>query len=304
MFDILPYMGVIITIVVLGFTGLIMWRVFGGLMKGQAERERLMRVGIPARARVLAVQMGGMTVTVGVNRQLQLVVSAEVHQDGRQPYPMQITSLVSELQIPQVQPGAWLAIRIDPVNPMNAVIEATGVGPPGSMGPGGPQGMMGPGPGGFGSPPQQGGGRGGPAQGGGGYGGPQQGGGGGWGGPPQGGGGYGGPGGPPGGGYGGGQGGYGMSPGAMPMGGVPLGTPVGGFKMPLGAKIGLGIGGLGALIALVAVGTTTMWTSGVGGPSDVCEKAAACCRKMGGDKASCSNYTKQNGPIANEVCSE
>lgn len=298
MFDIFPIMGVLITVITLGFTGFILWRVFGGLMKGQQERERLLRVGIPARARVLGVQMGGMTVTVGVDRKLQLVISSEVHQDGRPPYPMQITQLVSELQIPQVQPGAWMAIRIDPMNPMNAIIEATGVGPPGTMGPGGPPGMMGPG--GFGSPPQGGGGWGGPPQGGGGgYGGPPQG-GGGWGGPPQGGGGYGGP--PQGGGYGG-PGGYGMSPGAA-MGAVPVGTPVGGFRMPLGAKIGLGVGLMGAVIGISAAVMATSWTSGWGGPSATCEKAAACCRKIGNGSASCDNYLHQNGPIADKVCSE
>jgi hypothetical protein len=104
-----------------------------------------------------------------------------------------------------------------------------------------------------------------------------------------------------------GPGGYGPGPGYGAAMAAPMGTPVRGFRMPLGAKIGLAIGGLGALIGIGAAVMAVSWTSGVGGPSDVCEKAAKCCRKMAGKSASadnCDNYTKQSGPIADKVCEE
>ncbi len=286
----MPFFGVATTIIVVGVTLFVMFRVFGGLLKGSAERDRLLRVGWPARARVLNVQMGGMTVTVGVDRQLQLVIQAEVQGEGRAPYPAQITALVSELQIPQVQPGSWLAVRVDPMNPSNIVIEATGVGPPGSPGPG----MA---PGGYGNAPPMGQGFGAPQAGfAPGYGAPA------YGAPAYGAPGYGAP-------------GYGNAPGASGVGAgnpwgaprmeMPIGTPVRGFRMPLGAKIGLGIGLVGALVGIGVAVWAVSWTSGIGSPSAVCEKAAKCCRKMAGsNNASCENFLKQTGPIADTVCEE
>ena len=291
-FSLFPLIGVIITIVVVGGAMFTVFRVIGGLTRGQAERERLLRTGLPARARVLGVQMGGMTVTVGGLRSLQLQIAAEIHVQGRPPYPAQITSLVSELQIPQVQPGLWMAVRIDPMNPQSMAIEATGVGAPGTPGPGAPVAgaPMGASPG-FAAAPGYGGmgaGPGIPAAPGGGFGGA------------------------PGGGFGGAPGaGFGGAPGAgfggAPGGFAPMGTPVTGFKFPLGAKIGLGVGLAGAVIGIGAAVMATGWSAGIGGPSDECKRAAACCRKMAGSSpaaSNCDNYLKTTGPIADKVCSE
>jgi len=295
MFDFMPFAGIGVTIVVVAFSLFFVFRVVGGLARGTAERDRLLRVGYPARARILGVQMGGMTVTVGVDRQLQIIINAEIHAEGRAPFPAQITALVSELQIPQVQPGAWAAVRVDPMNPANIALEATGVGPPGTPGPGfgggfaqAPGGFGAAAPGGFGAATP------------GGFGAPAQ-------------AGYGG--GFSGAGYGPspaqgpyGQAAYGGQPGFAPAAAhMPVGTPVRGFRMPLGAKIGLGIGLVGALIGIVVAIVAVSWTSGIGGPSEVCEKAAKCCRKMAGANgasASCDNLTKQSGPIADKVCEE
>ena len=287
MFDIMPFFGVGITIIVVAFSFFFMFRVFSGLAKGTAERDRLMRVGWPARARIINVQMGGMTVTVGVDRQLQVIIQSEVHVEGRPPFPAQITALVSELQIPQVQPGAWLAVRVDPVNPANIALESTRVGPPGSPGP-----VMGPV--GFGNSPM------GAAQGAA------------WGGPDAGGfGGQGNLGGYAPGPYAGAQGGFGAGQwgAGAPMPGMGMagghGTPVRGFRMPLGAKIGLAIGLIGAVVGIGVAVMAVGWTSGIGGPSEACEKAAKCCRKISGsNNTSCENYLKQSGPIADKVCEE
>ncbi|MEM9457510.1 MAG: hypothetical protein AAGF11_25245 [Myxococcota bacterium] len=104
----------------------IMRRVFGGMKRQQAETRRLLQVGVPASAQILAVQMGGMTVTTGVHRHLQLVLSLQVQAPGRPPYGASLTTMVSELQLPQLQPGAMVQVRIDPADPTKMALEAIG----------------------------------------------------------------------------------------------------------------------------------------------------------------------------------
>ena len=115
---------------------LVFRRVFGGMRRQAAETQRLLQVGIPAPAQILGVQMGGMTVTTGVHRHLQLMIQLQVQAPGRPPYMAQLTSMISELQIPQIQPGAIVQVRIDPANPMKLALE--GVGNPAAAGMGYP----------------------------------------------------------------------------------------------------------------------------------------------------------------------
>lgn len=121
--------GILATVIPMAF---VLRRVFGGMATQQAETQRLLQTGMPAFARVMGVRMGGMTVTTGAHRHLQLVMQLEVHPPGRPPYAAQLTALVSELQIPQLQPGATVQVRIDPANPAKLALEAVGtpVGPP------------------------------------------------------------------------------------------------------------------------------------------------------------------------------
>jgi len=122
----MPVGGLVVTLVIVGFTVLTLVRVFGGMRKAEAERQRLLREGIQAGARVLAVQMGGMTVQMGVHRHLQLHLHLEVQPPGRPPYQAMLTTMVSELQIPQLQPGAPLTVRIDPRDPSKLALEGAG----------------------------------------------------------------------------------------------------------------------------------------------------------------------------------
>jgi hypothetical protein len=244
MFLVMTIGGIAITIVVLAGAAFVVWRVIGGLTKTAKEEARILQTGTPARAQILQVQMGGMTVTTGVHRRLEVVITMQVQPPNGAPYTTQIKTLVSELNIPQVQPGAWVQVRIDPTNPHRVVIEGFGV----AAAQAGPMG-------GFGQPAA--------APAGGGYGQPQM-----------------------------------AQPGFVPA------APAGGFKLPLGAKIGLAIGGIGALLGVTAAIVAVVWTMGIGGPSAVCKQARDCCRQMSGNSIACDNYTKQTGPIADKVCEE
>ncbi|MGD0524630.1 MAG: hypothetical protein ABSE49_05785 [Polyangiaceae bacterium] len=118
--------GLVVTLLVVGFSVFLFVRVFGGMRRAEAERQRLLREGIQAPARILALQMGGMTVQMGVQRNLQLRIQVEVQPPGRPPYQALITAMVSELQVAQLQPGAPVTVRIDPMNPANLALEAAG----------------------------------------------------------------------------------------------------------------------------------------------------------------------------------
>jgi hypothetical protein len=215
--------SVVIVIVAVAGALIFAFRALGSLTGAEKERQRLLRIGLPAHARILGLTMGNMTVTTGVHRQLQVHISVEVHRSGAPPYPARITGLISELQIPLVQPGAWLGVRIDPANPENLGIEALRVPPPGAA----PQPGMG-------MPIQMG------------------------------------------------------------------GTPMTGFQVPLGAKIGIAAAILGAA---VGIGGAVMGSIGsLTGPSDTCKKATACCRKVSGSSPACDNYVRVSGPTSEQVC--
>ena len=267
MFWVMTIGGLLITIVVVAGAGFTMYRVFGGLHKTAAEESRILQTGTPARAQVMQIQMGGMTVTTGVHRRLQVVLTLQVQPPNGAPYVTQLQTLISELNIPQIQPGSMLQVRIDPMNPQKLAIEGFGVAP-GPM-PGSPPGYPAPGMAGMPNVAQA----------------PQP--GMPYGAPP---GAFGMPGAAP--------AAYGMSPGFTPA------APAAGFKLPLGAKIGLVVGGLGAVVGIGVAIVAVVWTMGVGGPSEICQKTADCCKKMSNSSPACDNYLKQTGPIADKVCTE
>ena len=118
--------SVLLTVLAVGGSLVAIFRIFGGMGKASAERDRLLREGIQASARLIAVQMGGMSVSIGAHRHLQLHLQLEVQPQGQPPYPTMLTTMVSELQIPQLQPGAMLTIRIDRNDPSKLALEGAG----------------------------------------------------------------------------------------------------------------------------------------------------------------------------------
>lgn len=125
--ELLPLLGIIVVVVVAAALPIFMVvRMLAGLGKADAERQRLLRDGVQASAQVLGVQMGGMTMIVHGHRHLQLQLSVKVHAPGRPPYVASMQPMISELQIPQVQPGAMLTVRVDRQNPMVLALEGVG----------------------------------------------------------------------------------------------------------------------------------------------------------------------------------
>ena len=90
---------------------------------GSPTERRIRKTGRPARATVVAVgeNSGGGAVTINDQPYLNLVVRVE---DGvTAPYEASFDAIIPRAQVPQVQPGAILAVKVDPQNPKRVVLD-------------------------------------------------------------------------------------------------------------------------------------------------------------------------------------
>lgn len=117
--------GLVITLVTLAISGLIVWKfvtpmlssattLMQNLSNSAAQRNALLATGAAANARVLSVQGTGSY----INHAPQVVLDLEVAPStGAQSFRARCVSIVSQLQIPQVQPGCVVPVRFDPMDP-------------------------------------------------------------------------------------------------------------------------------------------------------------------------------------------
>ena len=87
------------------------------IRKSMGQDRKIVENGIPARAKILSVRQTG----VMINNQPQVEFQLEVHPPSGMPYQAQAKAVVSLVQIPQVQPGAEVAVKIDPTDPSKVV---------------------------------------------------------------------------------------------------------------------------------------------------------------------------------------
>lgn len=116
--------GLAITLFTLGFTGFMFWKFALPMMQSAnqlmtqlsaraADRNALLATGAVGQARVLGLQGTGTL----INHDPQVVLDLEVHPTtGGAPFRTRCTTIVSQLQIPQVQPGCAVPVRFDPMN--------------------------------------------------------------------------------------------------------------------------------------------------------------------------------------------
>ena len=81
-------------------------------LSGEGGAKRIRAHGIPATARVLDIWDTG----ISVNDNPVVGLFLEVHPADGASYTASTRGLVSRLHIPQIQPGAVLAVSIDPEN--------------------------------------------------------------------------------------------------------------------------------------------------------------------------------------------
>jgi Protein of unknown function (DUF3592) len=86
--------------------------------KKEADR-KLMATGDPARATVLALEETGML----INNQPLVNLKLQIVRHGQPPYEHTHQMVLSMLNLPQVQPGATIPVRVDPENPKRIALE-------------------------------------------------------------------------------------------------------------------------------------------------------------------------------------
>ncbi|MCA9622754.1 MAG: hypothetical protein KC731_27230, partial [Myxococcales bacterium] len=119
-------LSTLITGVVLAVVAFTVLPQFMGMMKqstamvdGLAAKAQLAQTGLPATASVIAVQQTGRM--VNYNPEVSATLQVTHPQTGAS-YQVQSTSVVPQIAIPQVQPGAQVPVRINPQNPMDVVL--------------------------------------------------------------------------------------------------------------------------------------------------------------------------------------
>jgi hypothetical protein len=103
-----------ITVIVLVVMFVVFRRVFGGI----SQKNRLLTTGEPAQATVLRLWDTG----VKLNDNPQVGLLLEVHPTSRPTYQVETKCFVSLLKLAQVQPGAVVNVKFDPVNPTKVAL--------------------------------------------------------------------------------------------------------------------------------------------------------------------------------------
>lgn len=94
--------------------------------------KKIMRYGRPARAKIISIGEGGAGKrdigVMTINDQPVVRLNLEVYDGNKPPYQTSIKKIIPRLQVPQLQSGAFVAIKIDPNNPQEIEIDSEGKG--------------------------------------------------------------------------------------------------------------------------------------------------------------------------------
>lgn len=88
------------------------------LMRGSAERNRLLTQGAPAMATIMQIWETG----TRINDRPMVGFALQVQPPQGQPWQAQCQMVVSPLQIPSIQPGTQVHVKYDPADPSKVAI--------------------------------------------------------------------------------------------------------------------------------------------------------------------------------------
>jgi hypothetical protein len=82
------------------------------------QAQYLMAAGQPGEATISAIRQTGVMVNLNPECELDLQVSV----DGAAPYPVTHRQVIAQVALPSLQPGATIAVRVDPANPQSLIV--------------------------------------------------------------------------------------------------------------------------------------------------------------------------------------
>jgi len=116
-------MGMISVLVTLVFMaaifGVVFFVIYKKLIQPAAKARKVLQIGHPGKAKILQLQDTG----TRINDNPLVLLTVEVHPSIGSPYQAQIRQVVSIVHLAQFQPGAMLAVKIDPSNPQAIAVE-------------------------------------------------------------------------------------------------------------------------------------------------------------------------------------
>ena len=90
--------------------------------KSGRERKRLMAYGKGAQAKVISIDEASDGTVTTINEQPLVTIELEVQDDNNKIYRVKIETLISRLEIPKLQPGNIIEIKIDPKDKNKIII--------------------------------------------------------------------------------------------------------------------------------------------------------------------------------------
>jgi hypothetical protein len=94
--------------------------VFVPIMRAERRNERLLREGVPAKARVTNIVPTGSH----HNEDPEVVISLEVTPEGEEPFASTVETHMSVVYLPRFQPGLIVDVRFDPEKRENVAVVA------------------------------------------------------------------------------------------------------------------------------------------------------------------------------------
>lgn len=111
--------ALVVTVISVAVPIVIVVMVMKAMKKSREEKERVLRTGTKATATVLRLSETG----TYINNQPMVNIALHVQPPDRAPFEASIQQVLSQLEIPRVQPGQKVAVGIDPDNPQKVVLD-------------------------------------------------------------------------------------------------------------------------------------------------------------------------------------
>ena len=110
---------IVVTVVSIAIPIAIVVVVFAMLAKKKKQKDTVISQGEAANALVLKIWQTGLTVMDSP----QVGILLQVEPPGRQPYQAQIEAFVPIIQLPRIQPGLRVPVKIDRSQPLSVVLD-------------------------------------------------------------------------------------------------------------------------------------------------------------------------------------